>query len=286
VAFRPAGKVIGATRGYFSSRSPDFSKCAAGRRLRGLGPGQRVHRRRPAAEPERALRGCSPDGGRRPGIRGGVRRGLPDSAALHLDYGVGGVAGEVSEGALRLVILSRRWGNSMVLYRRARVPGGCFFFTVALRDRSADTLTAHVDVLRTAMRRAKVRWPFVVDAMVVLPEHLHAVWTLPEGDADFSSRWRAIKAGFVRGLRTEGIAVARNDVGEADVWQRRFWEHQIRDELDYRRHVDYVHFNPVKHGWARRVVDWPWSSFHRHVAEGVLPADWAGDAEGDGAFGE
>jgi len=176
--------------------------------------------------------------------------------------------------------------REMVHYRRSRVPGGTFFFTVALRDRKAETLVNHVDAMRHAIRDVRARRPFVIDAMVILPDHLHAVWTLPSGDADYSGRWRAIKSGFVRALRARGSPLTTNAKGECDVWQRRFWEHQIRDEQDLARHVDYVHINPVKHGLVQRVADWPWSTFHRHVRTGNLPADWASAIDVTGEFGE
>jgi putative transposase len=174
----------------------------------------------------------------------------------------------------------------MVHYRRSRSPGATFFFTVALRDRRADTLVRYVDSLRNAMRHERARRPFTVDAMVVLPDHVHAVWTLPSGDSDYSGRWRSIKSGFVRRLQTQGLALTANAKGEHAVWQRRFWEHQIRDELDLARHVDYIHINPVKHGWAERVADRRWSTFHRYVRLGMLPIDWAAEPSMEGTFGE
>jgi putative transposase len=155
-----------------------------------------------------------------------------------------------------------------------------------LRDRRADTLVRYVDSLRNAMRHERARRPFTVDAMVVLPDHVHAVWTLPSGDSDYSGRWRSIKSGFVRRLQTQGLALTANAKGEHAVWQRRFWEHQIRDELDLARHVDYIHINPVKHGWAERVADWRWSTFHRYVRLGMLPIDWAAEPSMEGTFGE
>jgi putative transposase len=136
------------------------------------------------------------------------------------------------------------------------------------------------------MRHERARRPFTVDAMVVLPDHVHAVWTLPSGDSDYSGRWRSIKSGFVRRLQTQGLALTANAKGEHAVWQRRFWEHQIRDELDLARHVDYIHINPVKHGWAERVADWRWSTFHRYVRLGMLPIDWAAEPSMEGTFGE
>ncbi len=166
----------------------------------------------------------------------------------------------------------------MVRYRRNIVPGGTYFFTVTLADRSSSALIDHVDALRTAFRIVRQERPFTVDAVVILPEHLHAIWTLPADDADFSGRWRRIKAHFTHRLVDAGIPVARHRTGEYALWQRRFWEHTIRDDTDFARHVDYVHYNPVKHGLVSRVRDWPSSSFHIYVRRGVLPVDWAGDA--------
>jgi putative transposase len=149
-------------------------------------------------------------------------------------------------------------------------------------------LTEHVDELRAALRETRRRHPFTTDAMVVLPDHLHAVWTLPEGDADFATRWRKIKSAFSRQLPvTEPISNSRAAKGERGIWQRRFWEHTIRDESDLARHIDYVHINPVKHGLVTQVGDWPYSSFHRMVKLGIYPENWAGDARQSAAdFGE
>jgi putative transposase len=166
----------------------------------------------------------------------------------------------------------------MVRYRRERRTGGTYFFTVALADRRLTLLVDHVDLLRNAFREVDKQHPFETVAAVALPDHLHVIWSLPAGDSDFSGRWRAIKALFVRALARRRLFTERNSKGEAGVWQRRFWEHAIRDEEDLQRHVDYIHFNPVKHGHAKRVGDWPHSSFHRFVARGVLPQDWAGGA--------
>jgi putative transposase len=174
----------------------------------------------------------------------------------------------------------------MVRYRRLRTAGGSYFFTVALRNRRADTLVTHIQELRHAIEQTRALRPFDIDAMVVLPDHLHAVWTLPQTDSDYSGRWRSIKSGFVRALRADGMTLVANAKGEHSVWQRRFWEHQIRDEEDMQRHVDYVHINPVKHGLVQRAVDWPWSSFHRFVRDGLLAADWACAPDGIGGFGE
>ena len=123
------------------------------------------------------------------------------------------------------------------------------------------------------VRDVRRRRPFRIDGWVVLPDHLHCIWTLPAGDVDFTTRWRLIKAGFAKHLpKTEH----RSRRGERGIWQRRFWEHAIRDERDYASHMDYLHFNPVKHGHVRRVADWPYSSFARCVERGIYPCDWAG----------
>jgi putative transposase len=176
----------------------------------------------------------------------------------------------------------------MPYYRRAKLEGGVFFFTVALADRSGDLLIRHIDSLRRMYRSAQERHPFETIAICVLPDHIHAVWSLPAGDADFSLRWSLIKSAFSRGLAHEGVRtpskVAKRERG---LWQRRYWEHAIRNNIDLERHVDYIHFNPVKHGYVSRVVDWPHSSFHRYVSDGVLPADWGGDMRDiSGEFGE
>jgi len=118
-------------------------------------------------------------------------------------------------------------------------------------------------------------------------DHLHAVWALPEDDADFSTRWSSIKSGFSRGLDARPRSASKLSKREKGIWHRRYWEHAIRDEADLERHVDYVHFNPVKHGHVARVVDWPFSSFHRDVERGLLAEDWGGDMrEIQGSFGE
>jgi putative transposase len=168
----------------------------------------------------------------------------------------------------------------MTNYRRNRIAGGSYFFTVNLADRTSSLLVDHIDLLRDAIRYTRERHPFTVDAMAILPDHLHAVWTLPYDNADYAMRWRLIKTMFSRGVpRDENRTQSRMNKGERSIWQRRYWEHTIRDDLDFSRHVDYVHINPVKHGYVTRVQDWPHSSFHRYVKEGVLPSDWATDGE-------
>ena len=172
-------------------------------------------------------------------------------------------------------------------YRRAGIAGGTYFFTVNLADRSSRLLVEHVDVLRHAVRVVKRRYPFTVVAWVVLPDHMHAIWALPEGDADFSGRWSLIKAAFSRAIaRTEAISASRRGKRERGIWQRRFWEHLIRNEDDLRRHIDYVHINPVKHEHADRAADWPYSSIHRYIRAGSLTTDWACDAESGNVGGE
>ncbi|MCQ8119765.1 REP-associated tyrosine transposase [Methylomonas rosea] len=167
----------------------------------------------------------------------------------------------------------------MTEYRRHRVQGGTYFFTVNLADRSQTLLTDHIEVLRLSLRTVKQKHPFTIEAIVVLPEHLHAIWTLPDGDDDFSLRWRQIKSAFSRHFeRGEKISNSRMLKNERGIWQRRFWEHRIKDDNDFARHVDYIHFNPVKHGHVAVVADWPYSSFHQFVNQGILPMDWGGVA--------
>jgi putative transposase len=173
----------------------------------------------------------------------------------------------------------------MVQYRRNRVPGGTYFFTVTLRDRHAGMLVEHIDGLRMAFRTTRREQPFVIEAMVVLPDHIHAVWTLPPRDDDYAGRWKSIKSRFTHALVKAGVGLMRNAKGEYNLWQRRYWEHTIQDDTDLSRHVDYIHYNPVKHGWVKRVHEWPYSTFHRFVKRGLCPLDWAGgDVEKEGGF--
>jgi putative transposase len=177
----------------------------------------------------------------------------------------------------------------MSQYRRAKIEGGWFFFTVTLADRSSDLLVRHIERLRKAYSAALRRDPFETIAICVLPDHLHAIWALPPDEADFSRRWSLIKHDFSCDLpsdpRRSQSKIAKREKG---IWQRRFWEHAIRDEGDLSRHVDYIHFNPVKHRLVSRACDWPHSSFHRYVARGFLPLDWGGDVAppARGCFGE
>ena len=174
----------------------------------------------------------------------------------------------------------------MTAYRRDVTAGGTWFFTVNLAERQRTLLVDQIDLLRQSFRYAMRAHPFQIDAIVVLPEHLHTIWTLPTGDADFSLRWRLIKTEFSRAMPYgERVSASRASKAERGIWQRRYWEHLIRDEADFSRHLDYIHFNPVKHGHVQRVQDWPWSSFHRYVAAGKMDLDWAG-GNVDGVFGE
>ncbi len=176
----------------------------------------------------------------------------------------------------------------MPTYRRNTVAGGTYFFTVNLADRRSRLLTDNIALLRTAFRYTRRRHLFTIDAIVVLPDHLHTIWTMPERDADFAMRWALIKASFSRMLlKGEPVSTSRVRKRERGIWQRRYWEHTIRDEDDFARHVDYIHFNPVKHGHVEHVAAWPYSSFHRMVRLGFYPENWAADPNGqEGGFGE
>ena len=172
-------------------------------------------------------------------------------------------------------------------YRRNRVPGGTFFFTVNLLDRRSDLLVAGIDRLRDAVRRVRAQRPFRIDAWVVLPDHLHCLWTLPQGDADFPGRWRAIKIEFVKGLPAcEPRSQITDGRGERGIWQRGYWEHTIRDDRDFAAHMDYTHFNPVKHGLVTHPADWPYSSFRRCVDRGLYPDGWRGGSDEPQKTGE
>jgi len=173
----------------------------------------------------------------------------------------------------------------MSKYRRALVPGGTFFFTVVTHRRQPIlTETCSRQFLRTAFREVQDERPFTIDAIVLLPDHLHCVWSLPPGDADFPTRWRQIKKRFTQqyldaGLPEVAVSASREHQGDRGVWQRRYYEHLIRDELDLKRCIDYLHLNSVKHRLVERVRDWPWSSFHRFVRLGEYDIDWGGSPE-------
>ncbi len=169
----------------------------------------------------------------------------------------------------------------MRTYTRAYVEGGKYFFTVNLAQRKdARLLTDHVADLRAAFKTVQQGHPFVIDAVVILPDHLHCIWTMPDGDSDFSTRWYLIKSRFSRAIaKTERISSSRQRRGERGIWQRRYWEHVIRDQRDYEQHLDYIHYNPVKHGHAASPKDWPYSSFLKWVESGAYSLDWAASDE-------
>jgi len=173
-------------------------------------------------------------------------------------------------------------------YRRAVTKGGTFFFTVNLADRSSSLLTERIQELRNSVRKVQAAHHFTIVAMVVLPEHLHAIWSLPIGDCNYPLRWSLIKSNFSRSLKKmEYINNSRRRRRERGIWQRRYWEHQIRDEEDLSRHVDYIHINPVKHGYTNSAVQWPYSSIHRYIRQGVLPYNWSADKRGEiSGYGE
>ena len=168
----------------------------------------------------------------------------------------------------------------MSRYRRIRLEGGVFFFTVVTYERRPILTTdLGLQCLRNAWRETNSTMPFEVEAVCVLPDHLHTVWTLPHGDDDYPARWRKLKGTFSREYRAEGgvhreADSSRRRKREVAVWQRRYWEHRIRDVDDLRRHVEYTHFNPVKHGHVTDLTDWPWSTFHDHVKQGWVEPDW------------
>ncbi len=155
-------------------------------------------------------------------------------------------------------------------YRRVRVGCGTWFFTVVTAHRRhVLASSASMEALRGSIAEVQRDQPFVIDAWVVLPDHMHAIWTLQ--DSDFSRRWARIKRGFTRRCGLPHVSLRGSDAG---IWQRRFWEHLVRDDDDFARHMDYVHYNPVKHGHVARVIDWPWSTFHRCVRRGPNTPDW------------
>ncbi|MDR3573923.1 MAG: transposase [Anaerolineaceae bacterium] len=168
-------------------------------------------------------------------------------------------------------------------YRRAFAPGGTFFFTVvSYRRRPIFSSPQAVEVLRSAFRSTIHKMPFTVVASVILPDHMHFIWTLPAESSDYSTRWKLIKGEFTRhwcAKEIESESASRVQKGEKDVWQRRFWEHLIRDEIDLTRHVEYIHYNPVKHGFVNSPCAWKYSSFMTFVREGVYPIDWGGNGK-------
>ncbi len=165
----------------------------------------------------------------------------------------------------------------MTSYRRIRAQGATYFFTVALADRRSSLLVDQISALRAAYHKTRSERPFCCDAFVVLPDHLHAIWTLPTGDADYSTRWRLIKTRFVRQVGGLGVrSTSKRSKQERGIWQRRFWEHCIRNDTDFATHMSYCWGNPVKHGLVKRAADWPYSSIHRDIRAGKIDAELAG----------
>ena len=164
-------------------------------------------------------------------------------------------------------------------FKRNFQPGGTYFFTVVTHGRRHILQDGGIALLRRAIRECLDEYPFTIDTMVVLPDHLHAIWTLPEGDAQYPKRWGKIKSKFTKAWLASGgtegrVTPAHQREGRRGVWAPRFWEHTIRDERDLKRHMDYIHFNPVKHRYVRCPHEWPASSFHRSVQRGLYEADW------------
>ena len=146
---------------------------------------------------------------------------------------------------------------------RPKIPGACMFFTVVLTARGGDLLIREIDALRAAVRETRNERPFGIDAWVVLPDHMHCIWQLPTDDAAYALRWQLIKRRFSRGLPRGDLRASHIARRERGIWQRRFWEHHIRDNADWGAHMEYCRLNPVKHGLVERAEDWPWSSFNR-----------------------
>ena len=181
----------------------------------------------------------------------------------------------------------------MSYYRRSTIAGGTYFFTVlTYRRQKILTQQNHIETLREAIKHVKQNDPFNIDAWVVLPDHMHCIWTMPPDESDYSKRWGMIKSSFSKQLknklqRNEWITKSKQKHRETTIWQRRFWEHTIRDDEDYRTHMDYLHYNPVKHRLVKNVKDWPYSSFHKYVKNGFYSNDWGGCEINDAkTFGE
>lgn len=177
-------------------------------------------------------------------------------------------------------------------YRRAHVPGGTFFFTVTTFERRPIlTEEPYRSALRSAINDVRKQLPFQSIAWVLLPDHLHTIWKLPDTDADFSLRWSLVKQKvtqrFIDDTGKSAIALSKQKRKEGTIWQRRFWEHLIHDDTDFQNHIDYIHYNPVKHGYVTRASDWPYSTFHQFVQSGVYSTDWAcADENTPANFGE
>lgn len=154
-------------------------------------------------------------------------------------------------------------------YRRLLVPGGTYFFTARLQDQRSDLLISHIDLLRDATRLCRHRWPFAIDAAVILPSKLHMIWTLPEGDDDYSKRWRMIKSSFSRHAPApRHISDSHLRRGERGIWQRRFWEHLIRDDDELALHMHLIRSAPIHAGLVKKPRDWPFCSLHHQQSHG------------------
>ncbi len=180
----------------------------------------------------------------------------------------------------------------MSRYRRANTPGATYFFTVVTYRRRTFLCNDPVRLaLREAIQKVRAKYPFQIDAWVLLPDHLHTIWTLPDGDADFPLRWQLIKRYVTRQCgellhQPELMTASKTRHRESTIWQRRYWEHLIRNDADLEQHMHYLHYNPVKHGLVRQVKDWPYSSFHRYVENGTYDENWGELKFGDdGDFG-
>jgi putative transposase len=172
--------------------------------------------------------------------------------------------------------------NFMSRYRRANVCGGCYFFTVVTERRQPILIDGPVRIaLRDAIIRVREQYPFEINAWVLLPDHLHAIWTLPPNDANFALRWRLIKTHVTRTcghlyFNPQWLTKRRASKQSGTLWQHRYWEHCIRDQKDFNHHMDYLHMNPVKHKLIKHASEWPYSSFHRYAREGIYSHDWMG----------
>ena len=161
-------------------------------------------------------------------------------------------------------------------YRRSKEAGVCYFFTLVTYQRQPLLVEKNINRLRLAFKREMQKRPFTIDAIVILPDHLHTLWVLPENDNDFSTRWSNIKRFFSIGCEQSSskISNSRQKKREKYIWQRRFWEHTIRDQQDWQKHMDYIHYNPVKHGYVNSPADWQYSSFRKCVDKGWYPEGW------------
>ena len=168
-------------------------------------------------------------------------------------------------------------------YRRIKEPGATYFFTVVTHVRQKILcLPESRDALRKAVETTRAGHPFAIDAWVLQPDHIHYIWTMPDGDSNYSIRWGLIKTAFTRSINrtnvletnSDNLSTSRNKRRDSQVWQRRFWEHMIRDQEDFNRHCDYIHYNPVKHGLVKNPGEWPHSTFRHFVQYGHYPEDW------------